>query len=92
MPEPPRHGVLLAVEDHGIGISPADLPYVFEPFRCGSNAGAALGGTGISLGSVRQIVEQHGGTVHVASRERAGTIITVWLPVHAPAPPVEGSV
>ena len=91
MPEPPRHGVLLAVEDHGIGISPADLPHVFEPFRRGSNAGAAFGGTGISLGSVRQIVEQHGGRMRVTRREGVGTTVTVWLPVHAPVPLLERS-
>ena len=41
-------------------------------------AAATAGGSGIGLSNVRQIVEQHGGTVAIASREGEGTTGTVW--------------
>ena len=62
-------GVLLSVEDRGIGISSVDLPHVFERFRRGSNVEGTVAGSGIGLSSVREVTRQHGGTVEIASRE-----------------------
>ncbi len=81
----PRDGVLLTVRDRGIGISSADLPHVFERFRRGHNVDRSVGGSGVGLSSVQQIVQQHGGAVAVASREGEGTCVSVWLPLQAPA-------
>ncbi len=44
-----------------------------------------FGGTGIGLAGSRQVVEQHGGTITVASQEGQGTTVTVTLPMTAPA-------
>ena len=74
----------VAVRDHGIGIPTADLPHVFERFRRGSNVPETIGGTGIGLASVRQIAEQHGGTVTVESVQGAGSTFTVRLPFDEP--------
>jgi signal transduction histidine kinase len=71
---------MLRVRDQGIGIPAADLPSVFEPFRRGANVGAR-GGRGVGLAGVRQIVDAHGGTVAVSSREGAGTTVEVRLPL-----------
>ena len=74
-------GVLLTVRDRGIGIRAADLPHVFEQFRRGGNIRGIAGGSGIGLSNVKQIVQQHGGTVAIASREGEGTTVSVWLPL-----------
>ncbi|MBV9580021.1 MAG: PAS domain S-box protein [Chloroflexi bacterium] len=74
-------GVLVSVEDHGIGIDERDLPHVFSRFRRGSNVPDHVIGSGIGLTSVEQIVHQHGGTVDIASRLGSGTLVSLWLPV-----------
>jgi signal transduction histidine kinase len=57
----------MRVRDNGIGIPEADLPTIFESFRRGGNVAGRMLGTGLGLANVRQIVEQHGGTIRVAS-------------------------
>jgi signal transduction histidine kinase len=78
---------VLTVHDEGLGVPSAEVGRIFEPFRRASNVGP-ISGTGIGLASARQIVEQHGGTIEVISREGAGSTFTVRLPVepHADAP------
>lgn len=80
-------GVLLTVEDLGIGISSVDLPHVFERFRRGTNVEGTVAGSGIGLSSVREVTRQHGGTVEIASREGRGTTVSVWLPLKPPLAP-----
>jgi PAS domain S-box-containing protein len=75
-------GVLLCVEDSGIGIAPDDLPHVFDRFRRGSNVPGAVVGSGIGLASVEQIVHQHGGHIDISSNVGEGTTVAVWLPLH----------
>jgi PAS domain S-box-containing protein len=72
---------VLCVRDQGIGVPAADLPYIFERFHRGANAIGRFSGTGIGLAGVKQIIEQHGGTVMAESREGEGTTITVRLPL-----------
>jgi signal transduction histidine kinase len=76
-----RPGVLLSVQDNGIGIAAEDLPHIFDRFRRGSNVPETVVGTGIGLTSVAQIVHQHGGTIHISSGLGQGTRVTVWLPI-----------
>jgi signal transduction histidine kinase len=71
---------VLSVEDNGVGIPAADLPHIFERFWRGSNVGGTVG-AGIGLAGARQIVEQHGGTIAVASTEGKGSTVTVRLPL-----------
>ena len=77
---PTGDGAALEVQDDGVGIPAADLPHVFERFHRASNVGR-IEGTGIGLASVRQVVEQHGGTVSAVSRAGTGSTFTVWLPL-----------
>lgn len=72
--------VVVQVQDQGIGIPAADLTRLGEPFYRGRNT-SGRAGTGLGLWGVRQIVEQHGGAVHIASREGEGTTVTVRLPL-----------
>jgi PAS domain S-box-containing protein len=74
-------GVSVAVQDQGIGISADALDTIFEPFRRALAPDEQISGTGLGLASVRQIVEQHGGTIDVESEEGRGSTFTVWLPV-----------
>jgi PAS domain S-box-containing protein len=72
---------VLTVSDQGIGIPVADLPYIFDRYRRAGNVGPTIAGTGLGLAAVRQIVEQHRGTIAVQSDEGAGTTFTVCLPL-----------
>lgn len=78
-------GAVLEVQDQGMGIPAADLPQVFERFFRGSNVTGRISGTGIGLAGVRQIAEQHAGTVSVESTEGQGTRFSVRLPLHGGA-------
>jgi len=82
--------VQIAVSDHGIGIPPADLSRVFEPFYRGKDVAAAqIHGNGLGLSLVRHIIESHGGRVSVSSTPGEGTAITLHLPGAASGQPDE---
>jgi len=63
------------VADTGNGISPEDLPHVFEPFFS-----SKPGGTGIGLALVHRVVQDHGGEIDVRSVPGAGTTVVLSLP------------
>lgn len=69
------------VRDEGLGIAVADLPRLFAPFQRARNTAVRIHGTGVGLASARQIVEQHGGTIGVESKEGTGSTFTVRLPL-----------
>jgi signal transduction histidine kinase len=75
----------LDIEDQGIGIPAADLPYIFERFRRGSNVEDRVAGTGLGLAGAREVVLQHGGEVTIDSEEGHGTRVTIRLPMTPPS-------
>ncbi len=76
-----RRGVLISVEDRGIGIRPEDRARVFEGFfRAPDGRVQGQGGTGLGLALVKQIVDAHGGSIDVESRLVKGTAFRVFLP------------
>ncbi len=75
--------VLLAVQDHGIGIPSDDLARVFVRHFRGSNVGS-IAGSGIGLAGVQEIVERYGGAVWAESVPDHGTAVTVRLPLRLP--------
>jgi signal transduction histidine kinase/DNA-binding response OmpR family regulator len=79
-PEQGRDGVLVHLRDQGAGIPVADLPFVFDRYRRGSNVRDSTAGEGIGLASARQLVELHGGHLSVWSQEGFGTTFSMWLP------------
>jgi signal transduction histidine kinase len=72
----------IAVADNGPGISPDDLPYLFdESFRAKSSQGVS--GSGIGLAIVQRIVEQHGGKIFCSSDLGQGTTFQITLPLNS---------
>jgi len=70
----------ISVEDRGPGISPVDLPHIFQPFYRGKHGETSqASGIGLGLTLVKRIVEAHHGTVEVESG-RIGTLVSVFLP------------
>ena len=73
--------VTLSVSDTGMGIEPADLPHITEPFFRGDRArGAHAGGAGLGLTIVRTTMEEHRGSFLAESLPGAGTTITLRFP------------
>jgi signal transduction histidine kinase/ActR/RegA family two-component response regulator len=75
-------GVMLTVDDDGVGIEPRQLAKIFEPFwQADGSATRSQGGLGLGLAIVRQIVELHGGSVRALSEGRdRGARLEVSLP------------
>lgn len=74
---------VLRIRDEGMGIEPAMLQRIFEPFAQGSQpANRTRSGLGIGLTLVRRLVELHGGRVEAASAGAGrGSTFTVLLPL-----------
>ena len=69
-------------QDHGSGISAADLPHIFERFYRGDHSrNRATGGSGLGLAIAKALVEAYGGSIAVASSSGTGTRMTVEFPV-----------
>ncbi len=82
---------VLVVEDQGQGISPKDLPRLFQRFyRAGDEMTRGVPGTGLGLFLTREIILRHGGTIQAASRGVGlGSTFTIRLP--RVAPPAEAT-
>ncbi|GLY13528.1 hypothetical protein Kisp01_05440 [Kineosporia sp. NBRC 101677] len=74
--------VVIRVIDSGLGVSAEELPKLFNRFfRSASDAAHKIPGTGLGLAVVREIVENHGGSVTMDSVLGQGSTVTVRLPV-----------
>lgn len=72
--------VFITVSDTGIGIPEEHLPHVFDRFYKADQSRSQAGGSGLGLSIVKAIVERHGGTVSVRSRQGVETVFEIALP------------
>jgi signal transduction histidine kinase len=71
----------IEVSDTGVGIPASELPRIFERFhRVAGSTGRTHEGAGIGLALVRELVELHGGSVHVESKLGSGTTFLITVP------------
>jgi PAS domain S-box-containing protein len=78
--DPTRLGVRISVADTGLGIAPEHIHSVFEPFFTTKKDT----GTGLGLWVSRELIEKHGGSLRVRSRNLApkcGTVFSIFLPI-----------
>ena len=76
-------GVMISIEDNGIGISHEDLAHIFDRFYRASHAQAISNkGSGLWLAIVKRVVEMHGGSIEVESQLNTGSTFRVQLPVN----------
>ncbi len=83
----------LRVSDTGQGIDPTLLPHIFEPFRQAESpiTTRSHGGLGLGLAISKQLIEQHGGHIHVTSEGIGrGATFVVRLPLMAIRPEAQG--
>jgi two-component system sensor histidine kinase KdpD len=74
-----REGVVLSVADSGPGVDADDLPRVFDRFYRGRDVPAGTG-SGLGLAIARGFIEAQGGSVELAAREPAGTVVRIAMP------------
>ncbi len=74
----------IIVQDTGVGIPPETLPRIFDRFfHTDEQSGHLFGGIGLGLSIARQVVEQHGGEIHVQSAPGKGSTFVVELKLPA---------
>ena len=77
-------GVRITVSDTGAGISPEDLPYIFDRFWRGDKSRTRTeGSSGLGLAITKQLVLAHGGTITAESELGVGTRFIIELPTHS---------
>lgn len=64
-----------AVSDEGTGISPEDMPFIYDPFFTTKEKG-----TGLGLSVVHRILDQHGGRIRIVNRIEGGVTVKILLP------------
>ena len=76
--EPSNDGIVLSVQDEGVGIPPEELDRLFQPFH-----GRFAKGSGLGLAIVHRIVSDYHGEIRVSSNAGKGTTVSVRLPARA---------
>ena len=75
--DPDGEEIRIVISDTGCGIPAENLARIFEPFFTTKESGR---GTGLGLAIAAQVVEDHHGTIRVASEVERGTSFTIMLP------------
>jgi two-component system, NtrC family, sensor kinase len=75
---PDEDNIVIEISDNGIGISPEDIPHIFEPFFSTKQEAR---GIGLGLAITHGIVQSHKGKIQVKSEPGQGTAILITLPL-----------
>jgi PAS domain S-box-containing protein len=73
---PGAEEIQISVSDNGVGIDPALLPRIFEPFQSGKEKG-----TGLGLSISQEIIINHNGRIRADNRAEGGALFRIWLPI-----------
>ena len=76
--------VLIAIQDHGIGMTPEQLKRIYEQFYRADQSGV-IPGAGLGMPIVKDIITQHGGTMDIESKPGVGTKVMLYLTTQASA-------
>jgi two-component system sensor histidine kinase BaeS len=71
--------VRLQIRDNGSGITPEDLPHIFDRFYRGDKARRESGESGLGLAIAKSIVEAHGGQISAEGKPGQGAVFTISL-------------
>jgi signal transduction histidine kinase len=71
---------IIKIKDEGVGISPKDLPMIFEPFFSTKEAAQ---GTGLGLAVTYGIITGHKGKIYVEETSSSGTTFRIELPLNS---------
>ena len=77
------------IADTGIGMSQEFLKHAFEPFSREENSGNGVGGTGLGMPIVKQLIELMGGSIKVSSKLNVGSTFVISIPFKPAAQPQE---
>ena len=74
---------VISIQDEGIGISPSDLPHIFDRFyrADAARSKSKTNGYGLGLSIAKKIIEEHNGKLTVKSTLHKGSTFTISLPV-----------
>lgn len=85
-----RSGVIVKVQDEGVGIPPDELEDIFDEFVQSSKTANGSGGTGLGLSICRQIVVLHGGSICAENNPDRGASLIFTLPIELSEKTEEG--
>ncbi|NJJ40138.1 sensor histidine kinase [Paenibacillus apii] len=76
----------LRVRDTGIGMEKDEVPYIFDRFYRADESRGITEGIGLGLSIAKWIIDEHGGSIEVVTRQGEGTTFIIWLPLLFAAP------
>ncbi|MEK4008298.1 sensor histidine kinase [Paenibacillus sp. FSL H3-0333] len=83
-----QNQVGIRIADTGIGMDKDEVPHIFDRFYRADESRGITEGIGLGLSIAKWIIEEHGGSVEVVTRQGEGTTFVIWLPLLF-APPLE---
>ncbi|MNO21345.1 Signal transduction histidine-protein kinase ArlS [compost metagenome] len=83
-----QNQVGIRITDTGIGMDKDEVPHIFDRFYRADESRGITEGIGLGLSIAKWIIDEHGGSVEVVTRQGEGTTFVIWLPLLF-APPLE---